>query len=82
MNQVIYLFILKKFNSYVARCDILIRSKVLQRGVGPCEALRGGDGARKFAPPCRRRREWGKTKPFRTGVKTPSFGLIPPHCHP
>ena len=72
----------KKINSYVAKCDILIQSKVLQCGARPCEATRGGDGARKFSPPCRRRREWSKIKPFRVGVKTPSFDLILLHCHP
>ena len=63
MKQVFFFLI----NSYVARCDILIRSKVFQHGVGPCEAPRGEDGAKKFALPYKTGPGWGKTKPFRAG---------------
>ena len=53
----------------------LIRSRVLQvgwGGVGFHRAPMSGDKARKF---------FLKTKPYAAGVKTPSFGPAPLHCH-
>ena len=60
----------------------LTRSRVLRGGVGLREAPRGGDETRKFSPSCGVSREWGKTKPYGVGAKTPSFGLAMPYCHP
>ena len=37
---------------------------------------------RKFSPSCGVGREWDTTKSCGTGMKTPSFGPVPPHCHP
>ena len=46
----------------------LIRNRVLRGGGGLCGAPKGGDGS--------------KTKLCETGMKTTSFGPVPPYCHP
>ena len=50
----------------------LIRNRVLRGGTGLRGAPRDRDGIRKFFPSCKTGQEWGKIKPYRVGLKTPS----------
>ena len=58
----------------------LTRCRVLRGGAGLQEALRSGDGVRKFFLSCGAGQQWGKTKLCEAGAKTPSFEPAPTHC--
>ena len=59
----------------------LIRSRVLQGGVGFHGALKGGDRARNFFLSCGVGRGWDKTKQCGSRAKTSSFGPALAYCH-
>ena len=60
----------------------LIRNRVLRGGTGLRGAPKDKDGIRKFFPSCKTRQEWGKIKPCRVGLKTPSWGEVRLQPHP
>ena len=63
----------------------MIRNKILQGRAGLCGSswgLKGQGWDKKFSPSCGTGRGWGKKNSCGAGEKIPSFGPVPPHCHP
>ena len=92
------LFLLTKqvlLKTIVVIVDKLTKSKVLRDGAGGGGALRGPKGwgwgkkiflvmwvGQEWVRQNHAGWEWSKTKPYGMGLKIPSFGPTPPHCHP